>query len=157
IEFHSLKTHLRFISNHSMQSQKLNRRQFLKSSALAAASASLWPALSGCKTAPQRTVHSRIRGANEDIRIAVVGFNARGKGHLKGFGTTKGVRIVALCDVDKKVLANELAAFDKKNEKVTAYQDIRKLLEDPDIDAISIATPNHWHSLAAIWAVQSGH
>lgn len=140
-----------------MQSQKLNRRQFLKSSALAAASASLWPALSGCKTTPQRTVHSRIRGANEDIRIAVVGFNGRGKDHLKGFSTTKGVRIVALCDVDKKVLDSEVAAFDKKNEKVTAYQDIRKLLEDPNVDAISIATPNHWHSLAAIWAVQSGH
>ncbi|MDB6020296.1 MAG: gfo/Idh/MocA family oxidoreductase, partial [Pedosphaera sp.] len=139
-----------------MNSQKQNRRQFLKSSAVAAASLSLWPGLTGCKTTPQRNVHARVRGANDDIRIAVVGFNGRGKDHLKGFHETKGVRIVALCDVDSKVLGREVKSFQDKNEPVAGYQDIRKLLENDDIDAISIATPNHWHSLAAIWAVQSG-
>ncbi len=69
----------------------------------------------------------------------------------------KGVRLVALCDVDQKVLGNKAKAFEKKYERqVETYVDIRKLLENKNIDAISIATPNHWHSLATIWACQAG-
>ena len=69
----------------------------------------------------------------------------------------KGVRIVALCDVDSAVL--DCGSQQRRTtaaRKVTGYQDIRKLLENDDIDAVTIATPNHWHSLAAIWAIQAG-
>jgi predicted dehydrogenase len=68
----------------------------------------------------------------------------------------KGVRLVALCDVDQKVLDNGVARLKKENIEVEAFRDIRKLLEKKDLDAISIATPNHWHALGAIWAVQAG-
>ena len=67
-----------------------------------------------------------------------------------------GVRLAALCDVDRNVLERRAKPFADKNKKIDTYVDIRKLLENKDIDAISIATTNHWHSLATIWACQAG-
>src|SRR6201993_2020866 len=138
--------------------KNISRRRFLKASLLTAGtvgvlpgSGLLWP-----KASAQSSVHARVRGANEDIRVAVVGFNGRGNDHIKELTGLKGVRLVALCDVDSKVLERGVRTMKDRNELVEGYQDIRKLLENPDIDAISIATPNHWHSLAAIWAVQAG-
>src|SRR5207302_7061071 len=118
------------------------RRTFLKTSLFAgAALAAPW---------------SRVLGANEDIRIAVVGFHGRGGDHIGNYLKIKGVRIVALCDVDKTVLDHGIAQITGKGTAPEGYSDIRKLLESKDIDAVSIATPNHWHSLAAIWAIQAG-
>ena len=123
----------------------ITRRQFVKGSVAAGLGMAF------------ATPVSRVLGANNDIRIAVVGINGRGGSHIGGFGDMPGVRLVALCDVDKKVLDNKAAAFEKKySRKVETYVDIRKLLENKEIDAISIATPNHWHSLATIWACQAG-
>ncbi|PYJ83944.1 MAG: dehydrogenase [Verrucomicrobia bacterium] len=125
----------------------MNRRSFLKSTAFTAAAASL-PASSW----------ARVPGANDEIRVAVVGFGGRGKDHiseLRGLAK-KNVRIVALCDVDKTILDAAVEQFGKRNEKVEGFTDIRKLLELQDLNAISIATPNHWHSLATILAVQAG-
>ena len=99
---------------------------------------------------------SRVRGANDDIRVAVVGINGRGGSHIGAFDKMDGVRLAALCDVDRKVLERGAKPFADKNKKVDTYVDIRKLLENKDIDAISIATTNHWHSLATIWACQAG-
>ena len=129
----------------------MDRRSFLKTSALASASLSLLPALGR-----SQAVNARVRGANEDIRVAVVGFNGRGKAHISGYRDLKGVRIVALCDVDQNVLDKGVKEFKDQGETVTGYQDIRKLLENPDIDVVSLATPNHWHALGTIWAVQAG-
>ncbi len=142
-----------------MQNQKLDRRQFLKNSLLTAASLSLLPGLTGCKTdtaSMTSNVNARVIGANDDIRVAVIGFNSRGQDHLKEMSELKGVRVVALCDVDSNVLGREVKKFQDRNQPVTGYQDIRRLLENNDIDAITIATPNHWHSLAAIWGIQAG-
>jgi len=133
----------------------ITRRQFVGGSV----AAGLGMALAGCHepTGPALSPTSQVRGANEDIRVAVVGINGRGGSHISAFGDMKGVRLVALCDVDRKVLDSKAAAFEKKSgRKVETYVDIRKLLENKDIDAISIATPNHWHSLATIWACQAG-
>lgn len=123
----------------------LNRRTFLKGSLAAAATVSL----------PAR-VRAQAPGANSDIRIAVVGFNGRGGAHINAYTSLPGVRLVALCDVDSKVLDRGVAAMQKKNLEVTPYKDIRQLLDSKEVDAISIATPNHWHSLGAIWALQAG-
>ena len=123
----------------------MNRRTFLKSTIAASASLSL---------------HARTRaqspGANDDIRVAVIGFNGRGENHIGEYLKMKGVRIVALCDVDAKVLDKGRAQLAAKNANVETYQDIRKLLESKEVDAISVATPNHWHSLASIWGCQAG-
>ena len=137
-----------------MPYQEIDRRTFLRKSALAAASLSLLPKIG--RTSAQPATNARIPGANGDIRIGVVGFHGRGQEHISGFGKIKGVRLVALCDLDQAVRDAEVKKFKDKGEDVTGYRDIRKLLENPDIDAISIATPNHWHSLASIWAVQAG-
>ena len=122
---------------------RLNRRSFLKSSIAGVGIAALTP-------------YSRVRGANNDIRVAVVGFNGMGKSHINAYRRIAGVRIVALCDVDTRVLDWGKQDFAKRHEKVDTYVDYRKLLEDKDIDAVSIVTPNHWHSLMGIWACQAG-
>ncbi len=124
---------------------QFTRRHFLKRSIAAATALSL----------PART-YSAADGANSDIRIAVIGFNGRGQSHIGGYLGLKGVRIVSLCDVDSAVLDKGVTQLQRKNLEIKPYKDLRKLYEDPEIDAVSIATPNHWHSLAAIWAIQAG-
>ena len=101
----------------------LTRRTFLKSSLIAGAAATLAP-------------YSRVLGANDDVRVAVVGFRSQGSNHIKWFGNIPGVRIVALCDVDRNVIDREVAKFKQRNEKVDTYVDVRKLLENKNIDAI---------------------
>ncbi len=123
----------------------ITRRSFLGTSALTTAAVS-WSARSW----------AQIPSANDDVRVAVVGFNGRGQDHLSGFSKLKGCRITGLCDVDEQVLGKEKQKWTEKGASVEAFTDIRKLLENKNVDAISIATPNHWHSLAAIWAVQAG-
>jgi len=85
---------------------------------------------------------AQVPGANSDLRAGVIGAGGRGTSHLGAFSNMKGVRLVAKCDVDPQVDAE--------------YRDPRKLLDSKDIDVISIATPNHWHALASIWAIQTG-
>jgi predicted dehydrogenase len=138
----------------SMQVCNISRRRFLKRSV--AASAAI--AGTGLCSAPWL----RALGANDDIRLGVVGIGSRvkigGKGReeIKEFRKIPGVRIVALCDVDSANLDPEVNAFKKRNEKVDAYRDVRTLLDNKDIDAIIVTTPDHWHALVTIWACQAG-
>lgn len=122
------------------------RRDFLKSSIASAVGLSVLPTFT----------RARAQGANSDIRYAVIGFNGRGKDHLKEMGEVKGTRLVALCDVDSAILSHEMQRCETQGQKVQGYTDVRKLLENSEIDAVTIATPNHWHSLVAIWAIQAG-
>jgi len=87
---------------------------------------------------------SRMRGANNDIRVAVVGFHGHGKSRINSFRSLPGARVVALCDVDENVLAGAVKKFESRNEKVDAYIDIRKMLDDKDIDVVSTAAFIHW-------------
>lgn len=124
----------------------LTRRDFIKTAALGAAALSL-----------DACTRVRVRGANEDIRVAQIGFRSQGAGHISTLIKMKGVRLVALCDVDSHVLndkAQELKGLGINDLKT--YTDIRKLVENKDIDAVSIAIPNHWHVLAAMWALEAG-
>jgi len=97
-------------------------------------------------------------GANDAVRVAVVGLGNPGKGlhHVEMFKAVPGVRVVALCDVDEGVLDKAVADLAAESIPVARYVDVRKLLESKEVDAISIATPNHWHSLMTIWACQAG-
>ena len=127
---------------------QFTRRDFLKASALAVGaglSARSW---------------AQVAGANSDVRVAVVGLNGRGKSHLQSLSEIPGVRVVALCDPDTAVL-ERTKRFTSRSGKTPVTEaktvtDIRELLKMSDLDAITIATPNHWHSLAAIWACQAG-
>jgi predicted dehydrogenase len=92
------------------------------------------------------------------LRVGVAGLNGRGQSHLGGFMGIPGCEVVAVCDPDAEVLQKkgvEIVAG-KTKKAPTAYADIRKMLEDKSLDIISIATPNHWHALGAIWAIQAG-
>lgn len=131
----------------------MDRRTFLKTSVLTAASLST--AASWSRVTAQ-SANVRVRGANEDIRVAVSGFGGRGRSHISGFRDLKGVRVVALCDADQNVLDKGAKEFKDRGEEIQGYTDIRKLLENPNIDAVGFATPNHWHALGAIWAAQAG-
>ena len=99
---------------------------------------------------------SRVRGANDDIRVAVVGLNGRGRGLVGNFHDTAGVRVVALCDVDGKVLEREVKRFKDRNEKVDAYVDFRRMLEDKSLDIVAIATTDHWHVPISAFSVIAG-
>jgi len=101
--------------------------------------------------------YSRVLGANEEIRAAVVGINGRGRSHIRNLEDIDGVSVVALCDVDRQVLDRRAEEFKQNsNREIETYTDIRQLLERKDIDVISIASCNHWHSLMTVWACQAG-
>ena len=121
----------------------ITRRTLMKSALVGGTAAALAP-------------YSRVLGANNDIRVAVVGFNSQGSNHIKYFSNLPGVRVVALCDADTKLIDREVKKFKQRSEKVDSYVDVRKLLDDKNIDAIITATPNHWHALVTIWACQAG-
>jgi len=131
----------------------LKRRDVLRSSLYAGAALSM-PAW------------SRAAGSNGDVRVATIGFNSRGSGHISSLLKIPGCRLVALCDVDSDVLDKKVAELGKSKKdkdgketpgiKVKAYTDFRKLCEDPDIDAVTIATPNHSHTLIAMTAIAAG-
>ena len=100
---------------------------------------------------------SAMASANDTIRIAQIGARAQGRTHLTRYGQMKNVEIAAICDIDDSVLNARLGDVEKMGRKrPAAFTDIRKLLEDKSIDAVSIATPNHHHTLQTIWACQAG-
>src|SRR5499427_7956374 len=120
-----------------------NRRNFLKAGAGVAALSLVHP--------------ERVLGANDRVRLAICGLRGRGMDHLKRFSQVPGLEIAALCDIDENVIGTRLADIDKMGlPKPKTYADVRKLLEDKSIDAISVAAPNHWHSLMGIWVCQAG-
>jgi predicted dehydrogenase len=124
-----------------------SRKEFLKTSIYGGGAA--WIATRG-------QLHAQ-GSANGDIRVAVVGLNQQGRGHMLDHASKlKGSRLVAICDVDSKVLDARFADCEKVGVKPTKYADYRKLLEDKNIDAVVIASPNHQHSLQTIWALQAG-
>ena len=94
---------------------------------------------------------------NDTVRLAVIGVRGRGGNHVKGFPQVKGTEIAALCDVDAGALgqrAEQLKEYQKTAP--TKVEDLRTLLDDKSIDAVVIATPDHWHGPATIWACQAG-
>lgn len=103
-------------------------------------------------------VPARVFGANNRIRMCTVGFNGQGRSHINDILKMKDeAEYVALCDVDAEVRARGAKLVqDAQGRAPQLYSDIREALEHKDIDAITIATPNHWHTLAAVWGCQAG-
>lgn len=99
----------------------------------------------------------KVFGANDRIRACVIGFNGQGNSHIENIMEQPDAEIAALCDVDKRVMARGANMVKKKQgSEPKLYEDIREVMADPDIDVVSTATPNHWHSLIAVWACQAG-
>jgi predicted dehydrogenase len=121
--------------------EKVNRRHFLMSSV----------------ALPVALKASALSSQNNTVRVAVIGFNGRGKSHISAYLKMPNVEIAALCDIDKAVLDSGCKTVEGAGKKRPAtYDDIRRVLDDKSIDAVSIATPNFHHTLQTIWAVQAG-
>jgi predicted dehydrogenase len=118
----------------------MNRRSFLKSSVAAA---------------PLSAASARL--PSDQLRVAVVGVRGRGRSHIRGFAESPDTVVTTLCDVDLNIVgpAQKILA-DAGAPKPKVVQDFRRVLDDKDIDIVSIATPDHWHALGAIWACQAG-
>jgi len=100
---------------------------------------------------------SRILGANDTVNTAVIGIGGRGRGHVGYFAKQARCRIAAVCDVNQAARERAIAQVEKlQGHKPKAYSDMRQLFDDKEIDAVSVATPNHWHALATIWGCQAG-
>jgi len=126
-----------------------HRRDFLKRTLAGSALATC--VLSGTKAS------GRVLGANDRVRIAVAGIHGRGQTHLSGFGGMKDVEVAYLVDPDSRLFAARSAIVKRVAGNTPAcVQDIRRALDDKTLDAVSIVTPNHWHTLMAIWACQAG-
>src|ERR1700722_6736538 len=123
---------------------EVNRRTFFSATAGAAAAASL-------------AARASAEGPKDTIRAAVLGVNGRGKTHIGGFMGTKGVKVAVLCDPDQKVLADRAEKFASEyGYKPETETDLRRVFDRKDVDVVGVATPNHWHALATIWACQAG-
>ncbi|MBX3438140.1 MAG: Gfo/Idh/MocA family oxidoreductase [Planctomycetaceae bacterium] len=130
----------------------LSRRNFLENSMFAIAAAA------GVGAAQPRRASSDERvGPNDKLRVAILGVNGRGQSHIGGFIGNTYCDVVALCDPDEIVgMTRVKQVEEKQGGKIKYFRDLRGVMEDPNIDVVTIATPNHWHSLATIWAVQAG-
>ena len=120
-----------------------SRRSFLQTTG--AATAGL--ALAGCATGPTRGAY---KSANAKLNIAAVGVGGKGRGDIAQ--TSKGQNVVAICDVDDRTLRNAAQTY----TKAKLYHDWRRLLEQPDIDAVTVSTPDHMHVPIAMAAIQLG-
>jgi predicted dehydrogenase len=125
------------------------RRQFLKTSLAAGATGLV--TLAGTKSS------GKVLGANETIRVGIAGLNGRGQSHLHEFARIPGVEITYLIDPDQKVLEARLKDLASLTGRAPqTVQDIRQALDDKELDVVTVATPNHWHSLITIWACDAG-
>lgn len=129
------------------------RRDFIKKTALGTAAVSL----GGVLPAFSAKSYNSIVGANDSVRIGAVGVNSRGNVLAKGFAREKGAVVSHVCDVDSRALSKCITGIENiTGKKPIAETDIRRLLESKDLDAIFVATPEHWHAPAALMAMQAG-
>lgn len=127
----------------------MDRRKFIKNSAGTGVAVTAFPTI---------LTGSGWKGANDRVNIAQLGIHGFGQHHIDQYNALENVVVHAICDVDTNLFAGVIKDrfTDKGISKPKTYQDLRKLFEDKDIDGVSITIPNHWHTLAAIWAIQAG-
>ena len=141
----------------SSKQKKISRRQFLTRGTQTAAGIAAATALASCTPVQQACTRGRIRGANERINVAVIGIRSQGNYHLESYAKLPNVRVKTLCDIDANLFPERVKKVDEiQNYAPGTETDLRRVFEDKDIDAVSIANPNHWHALTTIWACQAG-
>lgn len=128
---------------------KINRRKFIKKGSAGLVGASMF--------STSALSYGRILGSNDALQMAVIGIRGRGGSHIENFGKMKNVRLKYLVDIDENLFKERLDEV----EQFAGYRpktewDMRRVFDDKEIDAVSVATPNHWHALSTIWAAQAG-
>jgi predicted dehydrogenase len=138
----------------------LDRREFIFDTGRLAAALAAAGLLQPATIAAEAGKEAKRGEANDRLRVAVIGANKpRGRGleHVGFIAGKNNCELVTICDCDESVIGAAMTKAEKQQGKLPKYEkDLRKVMEDPSIDVISIATPNHWHALAAIWAMQAG-
>jgi predicted dehydrogenase len=137
-----------------------SRREFLRhSAALSAALAGLSQQQDSSAAQEQKPAAKR-GSANDRLRVAVIGVRGQGAAHVANYSNPKNnlnCEVAVICDVDEAVIGKPMETAEKQQKKRPRYEkDLRKVLDDKSIDVVSIATPNHWHALATVWAIQAG-
>ncbi len=131
-----------------------NRREFIKKGMIGTAGLTIGGMGFSAKS------YASIIGANERINMAVIGIRGRGQSHIKAWCDLRdshNIQLTTLCDVDEQLFEpRSKMIVDKGGEKPKTEWDMHKVFDDPDIHAVSFATPNHWHAVGAIWACQAG-
>jgi len=142
------------------QEEKNSRRTFLRNAATGALIAAVAPSTVTAQVKKPVIVPASVKGVNDRIRVAVLGINGRGKNHIEeimGLTEKSNVEVAVLCDPDMNILQERAKEFETKyGRKVAIEQDFRRTYDDKTIDAVTLATPNHWHALQTIWACQAG-
>jgi predicted dehydrogenase len=128
----------------------LTRRQFLRRTSVAA--------LASTSLALPRVASSSVLGANDEIRVGVIGLGVRGaRAHVPSFDRQAGVRVAAICDPDRLRLNACAEKIEKQfGHKAEKFVDLRKLITSKNLDAVSVATMQYWHALPTVWACQAG-
>ncbi len=127
----------------------MKRRQFLRKTGAGAAGIGA--------SAPFVTSGMAQNSPNDTIRLGIMGVRNRGWAHMRHFSAIRKVKVTTICDIDERILAQRQDDCQKEfGKKLKTYTDIREMLDDKEIDAITVAAPNHWHALAGIWACQAG-
>ena len=130
------------------------RRDFIKKSLIGSAGIAIGGMGFSAKS------YGSIMGANDRINVAIIGIRGRGVSHINAWcdlKTSHNVRLKTLCDTDEQFFEpRSKTVFEKTGIKPLTEWDMRKVLDDKEIDAVSFATPNHWHALGTIWACQAG-
>jgi predicted dehydrogenase len=147
------------VSSHQDEQNGISRREFASRIGAAAAGVVVGSELFGSGVHAAPNVSRRILGANDRVVLASIGIRGQGNALKRGFARLKNVEHKTLCDVDANLAPERIN--DPKLKDVPTFrpnfvQDLRRVLDDKDIDAVVIATPNHWHALATIWALQAG-
>jgi len=129
--------------------EKINRRSFMKKGSVGLVGATM--------LSTSALSYGRILGSNDTVQMAVIGIRGRGRNHIGHFAKMKNVRLKFLVDVDENLFNERLNELDKLvGYRPKTEWDMRKVFDDKEIDAVSVATPNHWHALSTIWAAQAG-
>jgi predicted dehydrogenase len=140
--------------NQDNQRTGISRREFASRVGLAAAAAVVGPAVHASPL-----TGARVRGANDRVVVASIGIRGQGNALKRGFAKLNNVEIKTLCDIDANLAPeriNDTKLADVPTFRPGFEQDLRRVLDDKDIDGVIIATPNHWHALATVWALQAG-
>ena len=137
--------------------QTLNRRDFLQGTASLAAALAGGALLGDTADAGQSQPEAPAAVNNDRLNVAILGVNGRGRDHTRAFAGRHNCVVTHICDVDSSVVSAAMkTAEGQQNSRPTYVQDLHRIMDNKDIHIVTIATPNHWHSLAAIWAMQAG-
>jgi predicted dehydrogenase len=133
----------------------MSRREFLHDSA--AVAAAFGTAGFAGTAAAKKAAPAKRGDANDRLHVGVIGVHGRGQEHVHGFAGKHNCVVTTICDADEAVIGNAMRHAEKQQGRPARFvQDLRRVMEDPSIDIVTIAMPNHWHALAAIWALQAG-